>query len=185
MSSRVLGSRWIVAVAVLFLPADEPGSTKNTLTSVPGTVPPRAKIEDVAWIAGHWKGPSRGGVTEEDWSTPMGGAMMASCRLIRDGKIVFYELAVIAEEAGSLMLRLKHFHPDLRGWEEKSEVLAFPLVKLAKDAAYFDGVTFRRPAGGNLENFVLIHHKNGQTTDERFPFEPAAEWEGKSARPPQ
>jgi hypothetical protein len=182
MSSRVVGLGLVMTFAVTSLRADEPRTAKNTLASVPGAPPPSAKIADVAWIAGHWKGPSRGGVTAEIWSSPMAGTMMAACRLVRDGKLAFYELAAIAEESGSLTLRLKHFHPDLTGWEEKNEALAFPLVKLDKDVAYFDGVTFRKPAGGNLEIFVRIHHKNGQTTEERFPFQPAAEWDRMSER---
>jgi hypothetical protein len=181
MNSHLFESLVLVTLAIMSARADEPGSTKNTLSLAPGTTPAKAKIEDVAWIAGHWKGAARGGVTEEDWSGPTSGSMMASCRLIRDGKVVFYELAAIVEESSSLTLRLKHFNPDLTGWEEKSEVLAFPLVKLTSDAAYFNGVTFRKVAGGNIEIFVRIRSKDGKTSEQHFPFEPAGVWDRKSA----
>jgi hypothetical protein len=36
-----------------------------------------------------------------------------------DGSPVFNELLLLREEKGSLMVRLKHFDPDLIGWEEK------------------------------------------------------------------
>lgn len=56
--------------------------------------------------------------------------MMGMYRLIRNAKPAFYELCTIVEENGSLVLRLKHFNPDLKGWEETDKTVDFPLVAL-------------------------------------------------------
>ena len=39
--------------------------TENTLTAAEGFQPPEAKIDDLAWIAGHWHGEAMGGQFEE------------------------------------------------------------------------------------------------------------------------
>ena len=76
--------------------------------------------------------------------------MMGMYRLVRDGKPVFYELLTLVEENGTLMLRLKHFHPDLKGWEEKGHTVEFPLVALADGAVHFEGMSFH-PRGNDAD----------------------------------
>ena len=117
---------------------------QNTLSVNDNESSPKASIQDVAWIAGHWQGEALGGTTEEIWSAPIGDSMMGSFRLIKFNKVSFYEIETISEESGSLILRLKHFHGDLKGWEEKDETVDFPLVKLDGQTAYFDGMTFEK-----------------------------------------
>ena len=67
------------------------------------------------WLIGHWKGTGLGGVSEEIWAEPAGGVMMGMYRLILNGKPSFYEFIHLAEENGSLVMKLKHFNPDLTG----------------------------------------------------------------------
>src|SRR6516225_212830 len=59
---------------------------------------PRARIEGIAWLAGRWVGGDPGQSTEEIWSPPLGNSMMGSFRLLKNGKVVFYEFCTIAEE---------------------------------------------------------------------------------------
>jgi hypothetical protein len=115
--------------------------TQRTLKLAPGAKSPEATLADVAWLAGHWVGPALGGESEEIWSPPKAGSMMGMYRLVRDGKPVFYELATLVEEGGSLTLRLKHFNPDLTGWEEKEKTVDFPLVALGKGTFHFEGMS--------------------------------------------
>ncbi len=131
---------------------------------------PNAKIEDVAWIAGHWLGEAFGGVTEEIWSPPMGNAMMAVFRLVNDKQTEFYEIETISEENGSLILRLKHFAADLKGWEEKDETVDFPLVKLEHNKAYFDGLTFEKVSEQEMNIYVLIEQQDGAQNEMKFPY---------------
>jgi hypothetical protein len=102
---------------------------QNTLSMGENDTLPKAQIEDVAWLAGHWRGTAFGGIIEEIWSPPLGNAMMAVFRLVKENKTEFYEIETISEESGSLILRLKHFAADLKGWEEKEETEDFPAGK--------------------------------------------------------
>jgi hypothetical protein len=77
-----------------------------------------ATLSDFAWLAGHWTGPGLAGAAEETWTGPAGGSMLGMYRLVREGKVVFYEILTLTEKDGSVVLRLKHFNPDLTGWEE-------------------------------------------------------------------
>jgi len=149
--------------------AAEP-ATENILTLAPGESSPPASIGDVAWIAGAWQGEALGGRCDEVWSPPAGGAMMGMFRLVKNGQPVFYELLVISQEQGSLILRLKHFGPHLKGWEKQAETVDFPLVKLTPTAAYFSGLTFRRDGADRLRVFVSSKQKDGSITELRFDY---------------
>ena len=105
---------------------------------------PQATLSNVAWITGSWEGEAFGGQVQEVWAPPLGDSMMCAFKLVVDGKVEFYELCQIREESGSLVLRLKHFNGDLKGWEEKDETVDFKIVKVEKDIVYFDGFTVER-----------------------------------------
>lgn len=140
----------------------------NTMTLGTGKSP-AATLNDIAWLAGHWRGDAFGGITEEVWTPALGGSMMGSFKLVSDGKVRFYELVTITEEAGTLMLRLKHFHGDLKGWEEKDKTIDFPLVKVDGNRVYFDGMTFERTSDKEMVVFVMIGQK-GKEEEVRFPY---------------
>lgn len=130
---------------------------------------PEAKIEDVAWIAGHWKGEAMGGFTEEIWSPPSAGSMMASFKFSDETGVKFYELELISEVAGSLILQLKHFHANLKGWEEKDETIDFKLVKITEQAAYFDGMTFEKISEDKMNVYVVIED-DGKKEEIKFSY---------------
>ena len=75
-----------------------------------------------------------------------------------------YELMLIVEEKGSLNVKLKHFNADFTAWEEKDKFISFPLVKLTVDAAYFNGLTYRRDGSDRLKVYVAI--KEGEDVHE-------------------
>jgi hypothetical protein len=135
-----------------------------------GAAMPAARIDDVAWIAGHWTGEAFGGLAEEIWSPPLGQAMMCMYRMVKDGAVVFYEFLVIVEEGDSLVLKLKHFDASLKGWEEKDVSLEFPLVALTPNGAFFDGLTFRRVRDDRLDAYVLLKRKDGQPEEAGFQY---------------
>jgi hypothetical protein len=130
---------------------------------------PPATLDQVAWLAGHWVGEGLGGVSEELWSPPAGGAMMGTYRLLKDGAPVFYEFLLLAEENGTLILKLKHFNPDLTGWEEKADFVDFPLVAIEADAVHFDGLTYERQPDGSLRVYLLLRNREtGAVREELF-----------------
>jgi len=132
---------------------------------------PEATLKDVAWLEGHWRGTGLGGQAEDLWSSPAGGAMPGIFRLVKDGAVVFYELMTLVEAEGSLELRLKHFHADLKGWEEKDKVLSFPLTKREPGKFQFGGILFERSGEHELTVTVSIRQRDGTVKDEPFRFQ--------------
>ena len=63
--------------------------------------------------------------------------MMTNFKLINDDKISFYKIIIIREIENSLVLQLKHFDNNLRGWEAKNETLDFPLIKITSTQVIF------------------------------------------------
>jgi Domain of unknown function (DUF6265) len=131
-------------------------NSANTMALAPSASSPPARLSDVQWIQGHWRGEAFGGITEEVWTPPLGGSMMCAFKLVVDGKVSFYEIVSLAEEGNSLIIRLKHFHGDLKGWEEKDKTVDFRLVKIVDNRAYFDGMTFERVSPDELNVYVMI-----------------------------
>jgi len=117
---------------------------------------PAASITDLQWIEGSWTGEAFGGQTEEVWTAPSAGSMMGMFKLISDGDISFYELMTISQKEKSLIMRIKHFNDDMKGWEEKDEVVEFPLVDIKKNAVYFDGLTFKKISDRQMNVYVNI-----------------------------
>lgn len=145
-------------------------NTANTLKLDEKATSPPATLADVAWIAGQRRAEAWGGIAEEVWSPPLGNSMVGMFRLVKDGKVAFYELMTIVLERNSLALKIKHFNPDLSGWEEKSVAQTFPLVKLTPNEAFFVGQTFRRAEDGALRVFVTTEQKDGATGETEFYF---------------
>ena len=133
---------------------------ENTIKLASGSSSPKASINDVKWITGHWKGKAFGGEVEEIWTPPLGGSMMCAFKLVVEEKVKFYEFIAIIEENESLILRLKHFHHDLKGWEEKDETVDFPLVKITEDKVYFDGFKIERVSKNELKIFVMVGNED-------------------------
>jgi hypothetical protein len=144
--------------------------TEHTIKLSPGKKSPSATIGDMAWLAGHWTGEALGGISEEIWSSPRNGVMMGMYRLVRNGKPIFYELLTIAEENGSLMIRLKHFNADLTGWEEKDKTIDFPLVGKAAGVVHFDGMAFHPSGESAMTVFLAIRQKDGSIREEAFRY---------------
>jgi hypothetical protein len=141
----------------------------NTLKFETSTVSPKANIQDVSWITGHWKGEAFGGITEEIWSPPLGGSMMFSFKLVDQGKVVFYELGGIREIDGTLLFQLKHFNEDFKGWEEKNETIDAKLIKMEANRVYFDQFAFEKVGENELNIYVVIEEK-GKTEEVKFNY---------------
>ena len=143
--------------------------TTNTRSIGEGSSP-KANIQDIAWMEGYWQGNAFGGEVEEIWSAPMGNAMMGSFRLVSEGKSSFYEIMTFIEEEHSIMFRLKHFHGDLKGWEEKDETVDFPLIAMNDNRAYFDGITFEKNGKDKLNIYLAMKMKDGSFEEHQFVY---------------
>jgi len=165
--------RLVLAVILICSAASVQGQerlTAHTLKLGADAKSPHSTISDVAWLAGHWVGPALGGEAEEIWSPPKAGSMMGMYRLVRGDKVIFYELLTLAQEGGSLVLRLKHFNPDLTGWEEKQKTVDFRLVGVEAGIVHFEGMSFHREGDDKLTIYLAIKGKNGVLLEETFQY---------------
>jgi len=147
-----------------------PASSAETRSATPGAAAPAAALADLSWMVGTWEGEGLGGAVLESYSPPAGGQIAGHFRLLKDGKPQFYEMLMIAEVGASLEFRVKHFNPDMTGWEEKAEVVRFPLVAVEKDVWYFNGLTIRRTGPDSTLQTVLIRQKDGSTREAGFTY---------------
>lgn len=163
-------ARYLVVAAWVLLSLLPARAEVPVRVAEPGAVPKKAKVTDLAWLEGAWVGRGLGGEAEEAYSAPLAGTIVGYFRFVKDGKPVFYEIVTLVEDKGGVILRLKHFHPDLVGWEEKDKSQEFPLIALEGQTAYFDGMTMKRD-GDKLFSAVRIRMKDGSTKVEQFVYE--------------
>lgn len=135
-----------------------------------GETSPKSDLKAVEWLAGHWQGEAFGGITEELWTPPLGNSMMGSFKLLVDEQVSFYEIMVISEEEESLILRLKHFHGDLKGWEEKDETHDFKLVNVSPNKVFFEGFTLEK-INENVINIYVVIEDAGKQEEMKFPYQ--------------
>lgn len=147
---------WLKALLVAYLAA----------TPIPEA---DVEVSELSWLSGYWRGEGLGGQCEEIWSAPMGGTMMGTFRLVKDGAVEFYEMMILTREKAGLVMKLKHFTPELVGWEEKADTVTFELERLEPGKAFFEGLTIERD-GDRLEVRVRIKYKGGEVRDEPFVF---------------
>lgn len=149
--------------------AETPDLYKNTEYLATGVSSPTASIEDVSWISGYWQGEVWGGQFEEIWSKPAAGSMMASFKFTESDQVKFYELLTISEHQGSLLLQLKHFSDDLKGWEEKDQSMNYKLVRLTDNAVFFEGYTYKLINHNEIHVYVVIEN-DGTKQETKFVF---------------
>jgi len=143
-------------------------NTENTVKLAEGQTSAKATISDIAWLTGAWSGTGLGGVSEEVWSKANNGVMVGTYRLIVDNKPVFYEMMWMIEVEGTIILRLKHFSPELVGWEEKDKTVDFKFVDKQGDRMRFSGLTFEKVGDKGLNIYLALRQKDGSLKEERF-----------------
>jgi len=135
--------------------------------------PARIDLGDLAWLEGCWEGEAFGSPAHECWMLAPGGRLTGMFQLIRDGQQAFSEIFIIDEFDGAHELRLKHFHPDLTGWEAQDEWVTFTLLETGPDFARFSGLEYRLDENGALL-VDLAMRRGGERVVERLVFTRAA-----------
>ncbi|MEW7289216.1 DUF6265 family protein [Aquimarina sp. 2304DJ70-9] len=159
---------FLILISVQVTIAQE--QTSNTIKFSDDMTTPKATLQDVSWISGYWRGEAFGGITEEIWSDPLGNSMMFSFKLVVDNTVKFYEVGGITENNNTLLLQLKHFHGDFKGWEEKEETVDFKLVKIEKNRVFFDQMTFEKISDNEMNVYVVIGKKDGSNDEVKFNY---------------
>jgi hypothetical protein len=112
-----------------------------------------ATIADVAWIGGTWAGSTATSLTEERWTPPAGGVMIATARTVRtaNNTMAGFEFLCIAERDGGLVYQAM---PGAR-----TPATDFYLTSFTPDAATFENpahdypkkIRYSKLADGSLE----------------------------------
>lgn len=147
-------------------------SAQETRKAAEGQASPPATLAQMGWLAGQWEGTGIGGApSRESWFAPM-ATTMTGMFVQEDGKgeVRFSEFLQVMAENGSLVLRLKHFNPDLTSWEEKNETTDFRLVAIEEGAAYFNGLTLRRDGPDGMLAAVRVRQKDGKIEELVFRY---------------
>jgi len=156
----------VLSFAAVIAPASAGGPEVRTLSA--GAASPPATVADVSFLSGHWIGTGLGACAKEMMAPPAGGQIMGMFRQMKpEGGVRFYEFYAVAEENGSLVLKIKHFNPDMTGWEEKDEHVSFALVAIEGTTAYFDGLTFARNGKRGFASAVMIEDQGIAAFDMR------------------
>ncbi|MDN3202661.1 DUF6265 family protein [Algoriphagus sediminis] len=117
--------------------------------------PGKGKVTEIAWLQGYWEGTGFGGECEESWSAPKSGEMVGTFRLLSEDKTTFLEFMRIIPEGDSFTLKVRHYNPDGKSWEENGEWVDFKLIEITPSAVWFDGMTIERE-GDQLTYHVAL-----------------------------
>lgn len=158
--------RFLLALAASLLLPLAPLSAQMTRSAVPGQAPPPARLADLDWLIGTWEGEGITGPARETYLRAVGGQIAGHFTQARGDGIFFYEIVAIVQVGNSLEYRLRHFNEDLTGWEERSQVLRFPLVAIEDGSLYFNDLTLRRDGPDGLIGAVRIHDRAAGTSRE-------------------
>jgi hypothetical protein len=160
---RVVGAGLMVGAmlqtAAIAAPAAR--STGARTTGARGDAPPaKATLKQLAWIAGPWGGTSGDRHVEQHWMAPAGHSMLGMFRYVLQDHTELYELLAIEEDAGSIVLRIKHFVPGagLTGKQAVDESLNHSLIRVEGRTAVFEEdfgdsrgrITFSSPSPNTL-----------------------------------
>ena len=144
-------------------------------TSAPA--PSRAVLSDLSWMAGRWIDDSGGNLSEEIWSAPSGDSMMGMWRYVSGGQVRIFELLTVSVEPTGIVMRLRHFDPELTAREDKGTPVELALVGWKPREAAFEGpavgagatgtvrLTYRRPSEDTLTSTL---EKDGRTQEFTF-----------------
>jgi hypothetical protein len=120
-----------------------------------GQSSPPATLADVAWLEGRWIGEMPEGPVEHVILGPSFGHLPGFVRAVNPQGVIFYEIWMLAEVGGSLTNRVKHFSPQLAGWEAQDAYIDRPLVDRDANSLFFDGATYSRTGPDSFTVYFL------------------------------
>jgi hypothetical protein len=125
-------------------------------------------IEDLAWLAGNWKGSLGDATIEERWMEPAGKTMMAVSRTVAGGRTVAFEFLRIEERPEGIVYIA---HPQARPGTE------FALTRASDTEAVFENPRHDNP---KLIRYIRTQgvltaetkgEEDGQPVSQRFVFQ--------------
>jgi len=129
-----------------------------------------ATISDFSILEGDWSGTGLGGQVDELWMPARAEQMHGVFRMEENGELIFTEYMTILKDSLSYLMKVKHFSPEFKGWEEKDDAIEFRYIKKENNTLYFSGLTAVRKDANHLDIYVAFKNDNGTTTEEIFTF---------------
>lgn len=127
-------------------------------------------IDDLNFLQGYWVGDGFGGVSEEVWMPASLGRMNGIYKHMKDDKTTFMEFMDISTVEDTIRLRLKHFNPNMTGWEEKDKYITFTLESIEESKASFRGLTYELIDPNALRVSLKLKQRDGSVNTEVFNF---------------
>ena len=156
-----LPNRWAMplAAAAAWLATATPAAAQAPRDQVrratEGAAPVPATLAAVAWLVGYWIGAMPEGPVEQIFLPAAVGQMPSFVRATDADGILFYEISNIVARDGTIFLRLRHFTPELVGWEDGSGPSERPLVAREAGNLYFDRASFVRTGADSYTVYFL------------------------------
>lgn len=127
-------------------------------------------INQLGWLAGHWRMEKGGRVVEEQWMAPAGGVMLGMSRTVSRGKVVEHEFIQIREGPGGAL----YFIALPSGQKEA----AFLIKSMTATEAVFENqqhdfpqrISYTLQPDGSLLAAIEGPGKEGQTRRVEFPY---------------
>lgn len=94
-------------------------------------------ISDVRFIEGSWKALAGDRSIDAVWSAPAGENMVGYVRVMRDGKVMLYELFAFEQTEEGLVVMVRHFTPGLIAREEKEKPDRYQFMEAGDSHALF------------------------------------------------
>ncbi len=108
-----------------------------------------ARLSDLSWLEGRWRGEWGPRVAEQVWMAPKGGVMTGVFSVVETDKTLVIELFSLEQKAAGIDFYLRHFTPELAPWEKDKPTV----LKLANsDGKQF---VFENPADGKPKRTVF------------------------------
>jgi len=151
----------LLLLPVVLLAADAPA---------PGKATAAVAINQLAWLAGHWRMEKGGRVVDEQWMAPAAGVMLGMSRTIARGKVVEHEFLQIREGPGGALYYI--------AMPSGQKEAAFQIVSLSATEAVFENpqhdfpqkISYTLRPDGSLLAAIEGPGKDGQTRRVEFPY---------------
>ncbi|MGJ3230211.1 MAG: DUF6265 family protein [Oceanicaulis sp.] len=130
-----------------------------------------AEMPDASWLEGCWEGEGLGARVSECWMRAPDGRMTGMFQLIDEtGAQQFSEIILIDAFEDGVEMRLKHFNPDLTGWEAQDAYIDWTLVEAGERRLSFHGIEYQID---DQERLIidLDMRRRGEIVRERFTLE--------------
>ena len=134
------------------------------------TPTPRPMLQDLAWMAGHWRIEQGDRLVDEQWMQPAAGLMMGMARNIQAGKVREYEFTLLRQEPNGDIFYVAS--------PSKQAETSFKLTSWSNGEAVFENpqhdfpkkIVYARQADGSLLAAIEGPGRDGKPRRVEYPF---------------